>query len=39
MVWGTIKYGGTRALVKCDKRVTSEEYQRILDVGLLPMYQ
>ena len=39
MVWGAIKYDGTRALVKCDKSVTSEEYQRILDVGLLPMYQ
>ena len=39
MVWGAIKYDGTRALMKCDKSVTSEEYQRILDVGLLPMYR
>ena len=39
MVWGTIKYDGTRALVKCDNSVTSEEYQRMLDIRLLPMYQ
>ena len=39
MVWGAIKYDGTTALVKFDKSVTSEEYQRILDVGLLSAHQ
>ena len=39
MVCGAIKYDGTRALVKCDKSVTSEEYQQILDIRLFPMYK
>lgn len=38
MVWGAIKYDGSRSLIKCDGNVNSIEYQSILRRGLIPIY-
>ena len=38
MVWGAIKYDGSRSLIKCDGNINSFEYQDILRRGLIPIY-
>ena len=38
MVWGAIKYDGSRSLIKCDGNVNSSDYQDILRRGLIPIY-
>ena len=39
MVWGAIKSTGERSLIRCTGNVNSKEYQRVLKVGLLPLYE
>lgn len=38
MVWGAIKYDGSRSLIRCDSTLNSIEYQKVLENGLLPIY-
>jgi len=38
LIWGAIKYDGTRLLVKCPDRLNSEGYQDILRCHFLPFY-
>ena len=38
MVWGAISGDGSRVIVRCNKNVDSDEYQRILRIGLPHIY-
>jgi len=39
MIWGAIKYDGSRLLVRCPDRLNSQGYQDILQCNLLPFYE
>ena len=39
MVWGAIRGDGNRVLVRCERNVDSQEYQRVLSVGLPHIYE
>ena len=38
MVWGAIRQDGSRLLIKCNSRVDSDEYVRVLGVALPVVY-
>ena len=39
LLWGAIKGDVTRILVRCQNRLNSEEYQRVLNKGLFEVYE
>lgn len=38
MVWAAIRYDGERVIIRCENKVDSKEYQRVLDAGLPMIY-
>jgi len=38
IIWGSIKYDGTRFLIKCPDKLNSEGHQDMLDFNLLHFY-